>query len=297
MKRRNFIWYFLLLVASCRGSIRQWNRNVYSWRKYGPKKLRFTVTDVFGLEQLEQDYGAFCQALSEVLGIEIEISPVNNLVEAALAFLSNNLDLALAGPSEYLILRARARAVPLFALTRPNYYTVVSVRSDSGITNLVQLKGKKIGLRSEASTASHLGTTKLLMDVGLEPKVDFITVMVGDRGVEMLMTGEIDAWGDAVARWRRFVAQAGLSEQELPIIARGEPLPNDIFVANPNLHAQFIDQMRSLMLDNEEKLMEAILKGPANDKYKDSKMVVGNDTDYDVIRQLYQAIGQEEFVQ
>ncbi len=297
MKRRNFIYYFLLLIASCRVGIRQSNRNVSSWRKNAPEKLRFTVTDVFGLEQLEKDYGAFCQALGEILGIKMECFPVNNFVEAAPAFLYNRLDLALAGPSEYLILRAKAQAVPVVALTRPNYYTVVSVRSDSGITNLAQLKGKRIGIRSQGSTASHLSMMKMLIDVGLEPKVDFTTVIVGDRGVEMLMSGKIDAWGEGIPRWRRFMAKAGLSKQELAIVAQGEPLPNDIFVANPNLHPQFINQMRSLMLDNEEKLITAILQAPANDKYQNSKMVAGNDADYHMIRQLYQAIGQQEFVQ
>jgi phosphonate transport system substrate-binding protein len=292
MKRRNFLRYSLLSLslAGCTEVIGQ------NWYKDSPPKLSFTVTDVFGLEQLEENYGEFRLALAEVLGIEVVFFPVNNFIEAAPAFLANKLDFALAGPSEYIILRSRAQGVPVIALTRPHYYTIVSVRANSGITSLKQLKGKTIGMRSQGSTSSHLGMSQLLSDVGLEPQVDFKPVIVGDRGLEMLMEEKIDAWAEGSTRWRRFVAKEGLSERELAVIAQGKPLPNDIFVANANLGPQWIEKMRSLMLKNEQKLMRAILKAPANDKYQKSKLVPAHDRDYDVIRKFYKTIGQEEFI-
>ena len=281
----------------CSGSLLPSGRQSQEETRQGPPKLRFSVTDVFGWEQLEADYGSFRDVLAQVVGIEVDLVPVNNLVAAAPALLENQLDLVLAGPSEYVILRARAQAVPVVAVTRPGYFTVVCVQAGSGITTLEQLKGKRVGMRAEGAGASHLGTTQLLMEVGLDPKTDFETVMVGDQGVERLLAGEIDAWGDAIARWQRLTAQANVSTQQLPIIARGQPLPNDIFVANSHLSPAFINHLQSLMLEHQRSLMQAILRAPANAKYQDSTMVIGQDADYNQMRDLYEAIGQASLIQ
>ena len=297
MKRRDFIGWIGLGLAGCVGAQRQPRPFTSVSTSQWPQVLRASVTDVFGSAQLEQDYGAFRTALSELLTLEVKLVPVNNLVEAAPALLANKLDLVLAGPSEYLILRARAQAVPVVAITRLGYFTVICVRSDSGITTLQQLRGKRIGMRAEGAGASHLGTTKLLIEAGLDPQTDFETVMVGDQGVQQLLQGKIDAWGDAISRWQRLTTQAHVSDQELPIIAQGPPLPNDIFVANTNLPASFIQHLQTVMVKHQGTLVQAIAIAPANVKYQHSQLVIGQDTDYDAMRALYREIGQESLIQ
>ena len=89
-----------------------------------PRRLRFAVTDISGADELEQDFGPFRQALETVLELPVEFFPVENFLDAAPAFLANELDFAMAGPSEYLLLKARADAVPIAGVTRPDYYTV-----------------------------------------------------------------------------------------------------------------------------------------------------------------------------
>ena len=296
MNRRYFFWYVGVGILGSSCSSLPTRLSSSNLDPQWPKALRFSVTDVFGLEELKADYGVFTQALEQVLEVPVKLIAVNNLVAAAPALLANQLDLVLAGPSEYLILKARAKAVPVIAVTRPGYFTVVSVLADSGITNLKQLRGKRIGMRAEGAGASHLGTTQLLIEAGLDPKTDFETVMVGDRGVELMLSGEIDAWGDAVARWQRFTDQAQVSEETLAIIARGQPLPSDIFVGNSHLSASFVAHLQTVMLENQALLLEAMLKSPANAKYKDSEMVLGKDADYNQMRELYKAIGQESLI-
>lgn len=296
MKRRNFLWYSLLFLTSCGTATSQSLNNSSNSISNLPDQLRFTVTDVNSLETLESEFGAFRQALAEVLGTKIEFVLVENFVAAAPAMVSNQLDIALAGPSEYIILNARAKAVPLIGITRPDYRTAISVKADSGITSLEQLKGKKIGVKTEGSTAGHLGTTKLLMEVGLNPKSDFKSIMIDDRGAQALNHGEIDAWGDSYYRRRRFLRAAGFSETDFPMIAEGPRLPNDILVANPNFNANTLNKIRDRILQNQEKLLEAILISPANQKYKKGKIVVANDADYEMIREVYRAIGQGDFL-
>ncbi|QIZ72778.1 phosphate/phosphite/phosphonate ABC transporter substrate-binding protein [Oxynema aestuarii] len=296
MKRRQFLWSSLLFVAGCTTATRQPERNRSQTAANCPDPLRLAITDIKGLEQLQAEFGAFKSALADVLGRNVEFFSVENYVAASPALLSGRVDLVLAGPSEYVLLHARAQAIPLIALTRPDYYSVISVRADSGIKSLKQLKGKTIAMRTAGSTAGHLGSTKLLVDVGLNPQSDFRTVMTGDRGLEALQNGEVDAWADSNIRRTQFLREAGLSESAVPIVARGTDLPSDVFAANSQLDPACLEEVRSLMLAAQDQLLKGILASAANEKYASSEMVAAKDSDYDPIREAYRAIGQDDYL-
>ncbi|MEM1310015.1 MAG: PhnD/SsuA/transferrin family substrate-binding protein [Cyanobacteria bacterium P01_H01_bin.153] len=294
MKRRHFITYSLLFAAGCSASTVSQGKEENS-QGDRPDKLRFAVTDVQGLESLEADYGPFRAALESLLDLPIEFFPVENLVAATPALLSGKVDLVFAGPSEYLILRARAAAEPIVAVTRPDYYSVMVVKADSDLQALPDLKGKTIAMRAEGSTASHIWSTKLLMDAGLTLE-DFQIEMLGDGGLEALLAGNVDAWTDANARVTRFIEAAGVENQVRSLI-QGEELPNDVFVARSTLNADFVQEVQMRMIDAQAQLLEALVAAPANSKYQQSAFVTAADASYDDLRAAYRAIGQESLIQ
>ncbi|WP_026734878.1 PhnD/SsuA/transferrin family substrate-binding protein [Fischerella sp. PCC 9605] len=296
MKRRNFIWHSLLFVSGCTVASNSSNSTFNKVLDSAPKQLKFAVTDIKGLQALQRDYGAFRTALEDVLDIKIDFIPVENFVAAAPALQLGQINLVLAGPSEYVILNARAKAVPVVALERPKYYSVVAVRANSGIKSLSQLKGKKIAMRSKAATGGHLYPTKLLMDAGLDPKSDYQSLFLEDKGLEALRKGDVDAWAVSISRYEKTLRNAGLSTTEFPVIATGSNLPSDVFVASSLLAPAFIQQMQQLMLKHQDKLIQAILASPENEKFKGSKMLAATDADYNMIREVYKAIGQGDFI-
>ena len=296
MKRRNFLSYFLLFLTGCT-TVTTTSNNKKPIAKL--KKLRFAVTDASGLEELEQNYGKFKDSLQEVLKTDIEFYPVVNYTAATPALLQNQVDLVLAGPSEYVIINSRTKAIPVIALTRLRYRSVIAVRADSGIKSLAQLKGKTIAVTNLASTASHLGSMQLLIEAGLNPQTDLKVVVLDDKthgkqALEALKNGEVDAWGVVIYRYEKYLQDRGLSQKDFPAIARGKLLPNDVFIANSHLPPQFIDTMRSQMLVHQDKLMEGIIA--AESKFKGGSLVATNDSDYNMIRQVYRAIGQDDFL-
>ncbi len=290
MLRRNFLWYSLLFVAGCNAA----NSNSIKL----PQKLRFAITDVKGLEDLEKNYVTFRKALEQVLETQIEFFPVENLTAAAPALLSGQVDLVLAGPSEYLILHTRAKATPVVGITRPGYRSVITVRSDSPIKSLEQLKGKTIALRSIGSTAGHLGANQLLIDAGLKPESDVKVVILHNQSMPALKNGEVDACALSIFGYQRFLAAENASEKDFPLIAIGPDLPNDVFVVNNSINPDLLVEMRSRMLANSEKIIQSLL---TNDyfinRFKKSEIVIASDSDYDVIREVYQATGQGKFLQ
>lgn len=295
MKRRHLLGYSLLFLAGCSASkVREVSKSNVSGKR--PERLRLAVTDVQGLEDLEADYGPFRNVLEEVLELPIEFFPVENFVAAAPALLAGNVDLVFAGPSEYLILQARADAQPVIAVTRPDYYTVIAVKTDSNINALEDLKGKTLGMRAEGSTAAHIGAMKLLLDADLSPNKDFRTAAVGNDTLSALLNDDIDAWSSSNSRHTRVLQEAGVDDQ-VRIIAKGERLPNDVFVVRKTLDPQFIKDIQQRMKDNQNQLLKAMASTVANAKYQESTFIPASDDQYEELRQVYRAIGQESLIQ
>ncbi|MEG4496294.1 phosphate/phosphite/phosphonate ABC transporter substrate-binding protein [Microcoleus sp. F10-C6] len=292
MKRRHFVGFSLLFVASCSTTVNQSNRSFSNLPDSEPETLEFAVTDIQGAEDLQQNYQTFRTVLGEVLEKKIEFFPVDNYIAAAVALQSGQLKLALTGPSEYVIVRARTNAVPIIAITRPDYHSIILVPANSEIKSAAQLKGKTIAMWEIGSTGGHLGPTKILLEAGLNPQSDFKISMLGKKGLQALKNDQVDALAIGFNRYKDSLERDGLSASNFRIIATGQPLPSDLFVASSNLPNTLVKKMRERLVKNQDRLIEALLVGKFNAKYKGAKMMPANDSDYNMIREVYQAIGQ-----
>ncbi|MEB3341100.1 PhnD/SsuA/transferrin family substrate-binding protein [Okeania sp.] len=292
MLRRHFLWYFFLSIAGCT-TITD-NRNFWLQNK---KKLLFAVSDVQGLAELEQEYGQFITTLADVLETKIEFFPVNNLVDATTALQLDEVDLIHVGPSEYVIIRARTNAIPIVALTRLNYRAIIAVRANSGIKSLADLKGKTIELGEIGITGNHIAQIKMLIDAGLNPLSDVKIINSEDYQLKALKNGEVDAWGRVLHRYKKTLGDEGLSQKDYPILIQGELLPSDVFLGSGKLEPMLVDEIRQRMLANQDILLRAILSTPHfASKFTGSTFTPVNDSDYDMIREVYKAMGNENFI-
>ena len=294
MKRRNFIGYTLLFITSCSATTNNTN-NLEIENK--PEILRLAVTDVVEERKLERDYEVFRAALEEVLATKIEFFPVESYIAATAALQLNQVDLLLAGPSEYVVINARTNAIPLIGVTRPNYRSVIAVAAGSLIKSAPQLQGKTLALSDIGSTSGHLGPTKLLMEAELDPKSDLKILMLGDDGsLENFKQGKVDAWGGSANDYQGFLRTEGASENDFPIVAKTDLLPSDVIIVSNKLDSQVVEEYKNLIVNNQDKLITALAKGESTKKYQGSKLVAANDTDYDLIRDVYQAIGEGDLI-
>jgi phosphonate transport system substrate-binding protein len=295
MKRRQFVWSTLLFLGGCTLATQQTSTDSNSVSSIAkPERLNFSVTDIIGLEKLEENYGQFRAELSEVLGIELEFFPVDNMSAAASALQLDRLDFALTGPSEYVAIRARTNAIPVIAIERPNYYSAMVVPADSSIESIQDLKGKTLALSDVGSTSGHLSPTHMLVKAGLNPKSDLQVKMLGDDGsIEAIKTGQVDAWAGSAVDYKQYLAPQA---DRFKILAEGPPLPNDVFVASSNMNPELVEYIRSRVLDNQDRLIQALVQGEATQKYKGARLLNAQDSDYDMIREVYRAIGQGDFL-
>lgn len=298
MKRRSFFWYSCLFLASCSATSRNSTKTEKPAIANWPDTLRFAITDADGEEELNRDYQTFRRTLEEILACTIEFFPVASTVAAAPAMLTGDLDLAWAGPLEYLVLQARAKAIPLVSLQRPHFRTSISVRGDRGFKTVADLKGKTIEINEVGSTGSHLGTVKLLLEAGLDPNTDVKFITSGENTMSGLVSGEIDALGRPEHRYQAMLQDEGLTAENYPAIAIGEPIPGDVFVINSQFDLPVVEEMRSRILANNEKLMAAIWSvEELKVRFQDAFFEPVNASKYEEIREILRAIGQENLVQ
>ena len=113
-----------------------------------------------------------------------------------------------------------------------------------------------------------------------------------------LVSGEIDALGRPEHRYQVMLQDEGLTAENYPAIAIGEPIPGDVFVINSQFDLPVVEEMRSRILANNEKLMAAIWSvEELKVRFQDAFFEPVNASKYEEIREILRAIGQENLVQ
>lgn len=253
--------------------------------------LKFAVTDVEGLEALQQEFGALEKKLEELSGYEIDLFPVSSRTAAVEALNQDKVDLVLTGPAEYVVINELTDANIVTAWQRPNYFAQIVTLSDGPIKSVHDLKGQIVTFGSVGSTSQHLGPAQVLADFGLKYNVDYQPQIIGrNLAVEALRRGDVQAVGMNEGHLGRI--REAFPDTSFTVVARGRDLPNDILVARSDLDAEAVASVKSAFVDHSAELMQAILAGEDNQKYKGGFFLTKvEDNEYDYVRSMYETIG------
>jgi len=260
--------------------------------------LRLAVTDVEGLEMLQREFGAFKDLLGEKLGMNVKFFPVPNRTAAVEAVKSKSIDFVLTGPAEYVVFKQLTDAEPVIGFSRPDYYCSIIVLADSGINTVEDLRGRKIAIGSVGSTSKHLAPMQILADNGLDPLKDVEVLHTSvDLGWQSLKRGDVAAWGMTTDKFIKLRAKDGEMEPgAFKVIARGPDLPNDVLLAAPHVDEATIAVVTKTFVDHSSELIQAILTGDDNKKYRGMKFLSSiKDADYNYVRSMYTTIGYPKF--
>lgn len=258
--------------------------------------LRFAVTDLQGLEELQREFGAFEETFEEKSGLDLEFFAVNDRTAAAAALESGDIDIVFTGPAEYVVIHERTDAVPVVAIERDRYRSCVYTTVDSGIDSLEDLRGKQVAMSDVGSTSGHLGPSQMLVDAGADPLNEVEVHTVGDAVHEALKRGDVDAVGIGYHDYEAFMAEED-NPDGYRVVEEGPVLPPDLLVARSDLDQETVEKVRETFTDNFDEILAAILEGKDNEKFKNAKLVEVTDADYDVVRSMYRAIGADDFTE
>lgn len=260
----------------------------------GTEPLRFSDTGVEGLEELRLEFEDFRVALEEATGLEVDFQPMSSRTAAATALEYDDLDVLLTGPTEYVVLKDAADALPLAGVTRQEYRPAIYVRSDSGVESVEDLRGSQIVTKEVGSTAGHLGPLEMIDGAGIDPNAgDIEVVPLSGTHIAAFASGDGDALGTGIDDKGELEELMG--SENVRVLAEGDDLPNDLFVARAGLGQECADHLRESLVENQDVLLEAIVNTGENDKYEGSEFVEADDGDYDPIRRAFVAAGFPEF--
>jgi phosphonate transport system substrate-binding protein len=257
--------------------------------------VRLAITDVDGLENLQREFGPFKDAFEKISGLKVEFFPVSGRTAAVEAMAAKQVDFVLTGPAEYVVFRARTNARPVVNWQRPDYHSHIIALEGSGITKLEDLKGKKVSFHEIGSTSRHLGPGKLLADAGLKFGTDFEAVFVKTNvGVEAMQRGDLAALGVNFTDLGRFKEK--LPDFKFVELAKSDQLPDDVLIAAPEVSDEVFAKVRDAFVNGNDELWAAVTSTDANRKYIGGKFLPDvKDSDYDVIRDMYRAVGITSF--
>lgn len=255
-----------------------------------PKKLRLADTGLEGMEELQRTFGPFKEALEEILDLEVEFFPVSDRTIATTAMEFGQVDLVLAGPSEYAQMKsALPKAEALASIQRAKYNAVIIVREDSPYKTLEDIKGAKIAMKDAGSTSGHIGPSAILVEAGFDLDNDVEILLLADARIEAFKNGEVDVLATGIKDFDKMVEEDG--EGKYRILVEGPPLPADPIVAAPHLPEEFVEELKARILENREALLESILASGERDKYQLGGIIEAKDSDYDLMRETYRVLG------
>ena len=257
--------------------------------------IRFAVTDVEGMEQLQREFGGFVEELEKATGFDVEFTPVNNRTAAVEAMRAEQVDFVLTGPAEYVIFAKLTEAKPVVAWHRPDYFSQIVVMAEGDIKTIADLKGKKVAFGEVGSTSQQLGPAQVLADAGLKYNVDYTAEIIKRNvAVEAMIRGDVQAVGMNLTHLRS--VREKFPGQKFAVVGRGPDLPNDILLAASYVKPEVVEAVRKAFLEKGDVLMAGVIKGEDNKKYEGGYFVATvSDQDYDMVRGMYGTIGAVEF--
>lgn len=265
--------------------------------------IKFAVTDLVGMEELQREFGKFVEVLEEKTGHDVKFYPVTNRTAAVEALRFKKVDFVMTGPAEYVVIKKRTNAEIVVGFSRPDYFATVITLANSPYNTVQSLKDQKVAFGSVGSTSKHLGPLQAMADYGLgkddiDPFNTKITV-----GWEALKKGDVAAVGMNHLNFLKLRNKEANKEGGLPpgafrVVARGPDLPNDVLMAGSHVDPKLVAKMKQVFVDNSDELIAAILSGDDNKKYSGMKFLTNlQDSNYNYVRSMYATAGYPEYAE
>ncbi len=229
-------------------------------------------------------------ALEKNLGVKVQgfvAADYNGVIEAMRA---GHVEVAYLGPFSY-VLGTTVANIEAFATAetsksgRTFYHSQIITRTDSGIKDIKDLKGKTFAFVDPSSTSGHLFPKAGLIKLGIDPDTYFGRV---------LFTGSHDANALAVANKRIDAATIAdrildaavqknlVKREDIHVVWTSDPIPESPTVWRKNLSPELKAKIKAAFLDIKDITWA--------DQGKLNRFVETNDAAYDVIRDTAKAL-------
>ena len=213
-----------------------------------------TIPEEAATEQLRK-FGPLVKYLERQLGMKVEFIPVNDYPAAVEALVNQQVELVWFGGFTHVQaqLRSGGKIIPIAQREEDaQFHSVFITRTDSGIQQLSDLKGKTFSFGSQSSTSGHLMPRSFLLAAGIEPERDFKRIAYSgahDATIASVVSGKVDAAALDITVWRKFVDEKKVDTREVVVFYTTPPFYNYNWSVHADLPAALRERVTQALLD------------------------------------------------
>jgi phosphonate transport system substrate-binding protein len=171
-----------------------------------------TIPEEAATEQVRK-FTPIANYLEKKLGMKVEFTPVSDYPAAVEALVNKKVDLVWFGGFTHVQaqIRSGGKIIPIAQREEDTkFQSVFIAKTDSGIKQLTDLKGKQISFGSQSSTSGHLMPRHFLLQAKLDPDKDFKRIAYSgahDATIASVVSGKVEAAALDITVWKKFVAE------------------------------------------------------------------------------------------
>lgn len=230
--------------------------------------VQFVPTNNDG--SMEAKAKPFADYLSEKLDCDVNVTLATDYSTIVEAMASKQVDIGIMPPAAYVQARNEGAAealltsqlgaydettgLPIDGELSGTFKGEILVRADSDMTELADLKGKKIATLSPNSASGYIYPVAELKDIGIDPAKDCTLTTVNDIPSEMtaVLNGQQDACfvfqGARNVFASKFADQDLFKELKVLYLTKGN-IPNDAIAVQPDMDSDLKEKVKEVFLN------------------------------------------------
>ena len=202
------------------------------------KPLIMGLSPIANSEKLIEDTAPLHKMLGDEIGRPVEGFIATNYIRVVEALGTGTIDFALIPPFAYILANKKNGTEALLTSIgkhdEPGYYSVLIVRTDSGIEKVEDLKGKKVAFVDPSSTSGYIFPAVILKDHGIDIEKDITYQFAGghDKALQLLVNGDVDAIGTYEDAITKFAKEFPEVTEKVKVLQKSDLIPGITLVVS-----------------------------------------------------------------
>jgi len=216
--------------------------------------LRVTsIPEEAATEQIRK-FTPMANYLSSQLGMKVVFSPVSDYPAAVEALVNKRVDLVWFGGFTFVQanLRSGGKIVPIAQREEDTrFQSVFIAKTDSGIRNLSDMRGKQVSFGSPSSTSGHLMPRSFLLAAKINPETDFKRIAYSgahDATIASVLSGKVDAAALDITVWQKFVDEKRIDTKKVDVFFKTPGYFNYNWSVHADMPATTQQKIRAALL-------------------------------------------------
>jgi phosphonate transport system substrate-binding protein len=207
-----------------------------------PKPILLGILSTAEPARIHAEWQAFTDYLFKAIGQPVAVTVPRGFDKLVELIDEGKVDIFYI--NSYLVFRAKekGKALPIAQMMNLNQRvfsrSIVFVRSDSGITNILQLKGEKVAFVNPGGSGGYLSPRATFYQSGVKTKEETQEMFTQNlsTSIHKVLLGDVKAATMCGLNFKLMGEK--LDTGELKIIATSEDYPEDVIGANPAMNAE-----------------------------------------------------------